>query len=106
MEIHAGRQTVSELPLIRMWTGRWEIYVINVNGGKPKRLTNNPASDTAPSWSRDGRWIYFLLQPQRREPVWKVPADGGEAVRVTRKGGALALESLDSQWIYYTKPLV
>jgi Tol biopolymer transport system component len=32
-----------------------------------------------------------------------VPADGGEAVQVTRKGGFTAFESPDSQWIYYTK---
>ncbi len=32
-----------------------------------------------------------------------MPAAGGEAVRVTRKGGFLALESPDSQWVYYTK---
>jgi Tol biopolymer transport system component len=31
-----------------------------------------------------------------------MPARGGEAVQVTRKGGALAFESPDSQWIYYT----
>jgi Tol biopolymer transport system component len=31
-----------------------------------------------------------------------MPAPGGEAVQVTRKGGSAAFESPDSQWIYYT----
>ncbi len=38
-----------------------------------------------------------------RDQIWKVPAAGGKAVPVTRKGGFAALESPDSQWIYYTK---
>ena len=32
-----------------------------------------------------------------------MPAGGGEAVRVTRKGGFVAFESPDGQWVYYTK---
>ena len=32
-----------------------------------------------------------------------MPADGGEAAQVTRKGGFAAFESPDSQWVYYTK---
>jgi hypothetical protein len=32
-----------------------------------------------------------------------VPAGGGEAVPVTRKGGFAALESPDGQWVFYTK---
>ena len=32
-----------------------------------------------------------------------MPAEGGEAVQVTRKGGILAFESADGKWVYYTK---
>ena len=32
-----------------------------------------------PAWSPDGRWIAFSM----RGDIWKVPADGGEAVAVT-----------------------
>ena len=67
--------------------GRWEIFVTGASGGKPKRLTSDPADDFSPSWSRDGRWIYFASNRSGEYQVWKVPADGGEAVRVTRKGG-------------------
>jgi Tol biopolymer transport system component len=83
--------------------GQWEIYVTSVNGGKPKRLTNNPASDAITSWSRDGKWIYLASNRSGEYQSWKVPAGGGEAVRVTRKGGFEALESPDGQWVYYTK---
>ena len=32
-----------------------------------------------------------------------MPAGGGEAIQVTRKGGFVAFESPDGQWVYYTK---
>jgi hypothetical protein len=35
--------------------------------------------------------------------VWKVPAEGGEAVQLTRQGGFGPLESPDGKFIYYVK---
>jgi Tol biopolymer transport system component len=35
--------------------------------------------------------------------VWKIPAEGGQAVQVTRNGGYLAAESWDGQYLYYSK---
>src|SRR5262249_34473225 len=33
--------------------GNPDIYLISADGGKPRRLTTDPAEDVAPSWSRD-----------------------------------------------------
>jgi hypothetical protein len=56
-----------------------------------------------PSWSRDGRWIYFQSDRSGQWRVWKAPAGGGEAVQVTREtpGGA-AFESADGKHLYFT----
>src|SRR5262249_4190545 len=35
--------------------------------------------------------------------VWKMPAQGGEAMQVTRQGGELPLESLDGRTVFYMK---
>ena len=39
--------------------GNREIYVINADGTKQTRLTNNPAMDTDPVWSPDEQKIAF-----------------------------------------------
>src|SRR4029450_13781912 len=83
--------------------GQYEIYVIGANGGKPRRLTLSLATDAVPSWSGDGKWVYFGSDRSGEDQVWKVPASGGEAVRVTHKGGFMALESPDGKWVYYMK---
>jgi Tol biopolymer transport system component/DNA-binding winged helix-turn-helix (wHTH) protein len=85
--------------------GAADIFVIDPEGGLPQRLTTDPADDVVPSWSRDGRWIYFASMRTARWQVWKVPAAGGRAVQVTRQGGFAAFESPDGRTLYYTKGL-
>ena len=46
----------------------WDIYVKSVGAGEPQRLTTNPARDSAPAWSPDGRQIAFVRSNDRREP--------------------------------------
>jgi Tol biopolymer transport system component len=82
--------------------GKWAVYIISANGGKPRRMTSGPASNDAPSWSRDGRWIYFVSDRTGEDQLWKMPV-GGEAVQVTRNGGATGLESADGKTLYYAK---
>jgi Tol biopolymer transport system component len=79
--------------------------VINANGGKPKRMTTHPTNDGNPSWSRNGRWIYFDSARTGEQQVWKIPEAGGDAIQVTRDGGYAPLESADGKFIYYTKDL-
>jgi Tol biopolymer transport system component len=77
--------------------------VINAEGGNPRRITTGTSDDVVPSWSRDGRWIYFASNRTGDNQVWKAPAEGGESVQVTKKGGFAAFESHDGKFIYYAK---
>ncbi len=61
------------------------------------------ADNLAPSWSRDGKWIYFASK-QGAGPfqLWKVSPGGGTPVQITRTGGLAAAESADG-FLYYSK---
>jgi len=74
-----------------------------VDGGLPRRLTTASSDENVPSWSRDGRWIYFSSDRTGKRQIWKAPAEGGEAVQVTKQGGFSAFESPDGKFVYYTK---
>jgi Tol biopolymer transport system component/DNA-binding winged helix-turn-helix (wHTH) protein len=82
-----------------------EIYVVEVPGGQPRLVPTFPgANNGTPNWSRDGQWIYFYSDHQGRPlQLWKVPFQGGPAVRVTRNGGVYGVESDDGRFLYYSK---
>ena len=46
-----------------------------------------------PSWSKDGRWIYFSSNQSGEFQIWKMPAESGRAVQVTKNGGFEAIEA-------------
>ena len=80
-----------------------DVYLLEVAGGPPRRLTSEASTDVVPSWSGDRRWIYFASNRTGGFQVWKVPADGGAAIQVTRNGGFAAFESPDGSRLYYAK---
>ncbi len=83
--------------------GSPNIWVISAEGGQLRRLTADLAGSVAPSWSHDGRWIYFASARSRELEIWKMPAGGGSAEEVTRKGGFEGFETADGQYLYYLK---
>jgi Tol biopolymer transport system component len=79
-------------------TGQPAVYIVAADGGTPRLLAEDAY---VPSWSRDGRWIYFASGRSGRVEVWKMPAAGGAAAQVTRGGGGAAFESADGKYLYY-----
>jgi Tol biopolymer transport system component/DNA-binding winged helix-turn-helix (wHTH) protein len=80
-----------------------KIVSMNLDGGAPRVLTPDKTHNVCPSWSRDGKWIYFASPRTGEFQVWKVPASGGTALQITQHGGHAALESLDGKLLYYAK---
>jgi WD40-like Beta Propeller Repeat len=81
--------------------GRPDVLVVPARGGQPQVLTKAVAGAAYPSFSRDGRWLYFLTGLARGEPrIWKMPASGGTAVQVTENPASLAIESYDGDLFY------
>jgi len=65
--------------------GHTEVYVVDLRAANPtpQRLTSDAASSTDPEWSPNGDAVYFLSSRSGSGQVWRVPATGGDAVRVT-----------------------
>ena len=56
--------------------GTGQIYVKMLSGGEPVRLTNDPRTKLAPTFSPDGSSIaYSVIEPW---DTWEVPVLGGE----------------------------
>ncbi|MEK7248940.1 MAG: S9 family peptidase, partial [Bacteroidota bacterium] len=72
-----------------------EVYVMNSDGSGVKRLTDNPAADTKPRWSPDGKSLLFTSTRKDGSQAWLVPAEGGEAKQLT--SFAMEVENLD--WV-------
>jgi hypothetical protein len=85
--------------------GQWDIYAVSSSSGTPRRLTDHPATDDFPSYSRDGKWVYFSSNrtSAQDQTLWKVPSAGGAAVQVTTTPAYAALESPDGASVYYVE---
>ena len=80
------------------------IFVARADGSERYQLTRGEKSATAPKFSPDGRWVFFLSEREGKAAVFRIALDGGEAERVTDpKVPAAAFEvSPNGKWIAYT----
>lgn len=58
--------------------GNADVYLLDGESLRLRRLTEHVAEDVAPSWSRDGRRLYFASDRSGTWQVWQVSEDGGE----------------------------
>jgi Tol biopolymer transport system component/DNA-binding winged helix-turn-helix (wHTH) protein len=88
---------------------RSDVYVIETGDRRPHPVVAFPDADSfLPSWSRDGRWIYFTSnRGEKVYQIWKQAIKDGAAagppIQVTRDGGFGAVETEDGKMLLYTK---
>ncbi|HXE74887.1 MAG TPA: amidohydrolase family protein [Candidatus Xenobia bacterium] len=60
-----------------------KIYVMDVPGGSPRRLTSGNAREYQPAWSPDGQWLAYVTWSEEGGCLWKMRADGsGQPVKL------------------------
>lgn len=78
------------------------IFVMDATGGAIRQWT--PWREGArPSWSHDGRWIYFGDRaPDKNFDLWRVSASApDDPQRITQGGASDPFDSVDGKTIYY-----
>ncbi|MGA1367864.1 MAG: winged helix-turn-helix domain-containing protein [Blastocatellia bacterium] len=80
-----------------------EIWTIGVDGAVPLRLTVNNLEERDPSWSRDGRSIYYVALVDGQETIRRLPAGGGTSVLVLSSGGREPVESADGRSLRFVR---
>jgi Tol biopolymer transport system component len=82
--------------------GNRDVYVLELATRSVASRTTHASGDQLPSWSADDRWIYFASERSGDWEIWRMPADSGAAIPVTRTGGYEAVEGPDGQ-LYLTR---
>ena len=81
-----GRRTI-----VASLTMRWRPMGDGTSGRStlmaPRRVkSDGPGEQNVPTWSSDGRWIYFSVDQGAGREIWRVPAAGGRPEQITRRG--------------------
>lgn len=87
-----------------------DIFIVETEGGRPHpAIAFRDADSFLPSWSRNGRWIYFTSnRGEKHYQIWKQAVSDGAAlasapIQVTQREGFGAVETLDGKMVLYAK---
>jgi Tol biopolymer transport system component len=79
--------------------GRRDIWAVGANGTGLRQITRNAADDYIPTWSRDGRFIYFGTNRTGRDEKWRVKV----ADQTEEPVAARLFESADGLMLYHER---
>ena len=82
--------------------GDADVFVIDAPGAAPRRVPAPSSTESDPAWSADGAWLTFTSDRSGGLEIWRAPVGGGDAERLTRGGGGLALS--DARALYWMRP--
>ena len=80
----------SQIVFSMMQGANSDIYVVDANGGMPRRLTTSPGIDTDPSFSPDGSRIVFESDRGGSQQLYVMNADGSQQRRISFGNAAYA----------------
>lgn len=66
--------------------GNSEIYLMDADGSHLVNLTNNPGTDSAPSWSPNGQQIVFVSDRDGESAIYVMTSDGTDPTRLASGG--------------------
>lgn len=84
-----------------------QIYLISIDGGEPRPLTNEKQSSSSPRWSPDGKRLAFVSARDGEPQIWSVEVSEGATGSVKKvtnisTGADGPVWSPDGKWIAFT----
>ncbi len=87
--------------------GSYDVFVVPVQGGRPRRLTFDSATDMVCGWTPDGKNILFASTRSTTFPpsyeLYTVPVEGGMTRRITAAEGKEGVFSPDGDRLAYVR---
>jgi Tol biopolymer transport system component/DNA-binding winged helix-turn-helix (wHTH) protein len=80
-----------------------QIYLVDSEGRNLHVLTSGNYENLVPSWSHDGKAVYFASNRTGDWQLWKHELSNGTETQISRHGGFAAFESYDAKTLYYSK---
>jgi dipeptidyl aminopeptidase/acylaminoacyl peptidase len=81
-----------------------KIGMIDRDGRNLHAIASGNYDNVTPSWSTDGRTVYFSSNRTGSWEIWKSDLSTGKEDQVTHNGGFASAESHDGKALYYSKP--
>ena len=83
--------------------GGSQLFLMDSNGGEPKRLAQSGSIDTEPNFTADGKSIYFVSDRGGSPQIYKMAVNGGNPERVTFTGSYNISPSVspDGRWLAF-----
>ncbi len=83
--------------------GNFDVYIIPVDGGEEKRLTDAEGLDDGPDYSHDGKYIYYNSFASGKMEIWRMNSDGSNKIQLTKDAYSnwFPHPSPDGKWIVY-----
>ena len=83
---------ITQLDLKLFWYATYHLAIVPASGGEPKVLTKALDREaSAPHFSVDGEWIYFIAEDEGTQNLLRIAPTGGEIARAI--GGRRKVES-------------
>ena len=86
-------------------SGITEVYIADISELVARKLATNTIEASEPSWSHDGKWIYFLSGVADGQKLYRCPATGGPAIALSKSPATGPLETFDRKLVIFADKL-